>query len=356
MNTFLTILLFLLLLSAIICIHELGHLAAAKKFGVYCYEFSFGMGPLLFKRKKGETQYSIRAVPVGGFVAMAGEQDGDEAYPDAVVPEGRRLTDQKWWKKVIIMLAGVFMNFVMAYVIFSLILLANGGIRMSAKAVVESVVEGSPAEEAGFEAGDKIIRIEKEDGSSIEPDTFLDMQTFITDGQEETYTIERDGETITLTLTPAEDEETGGYYIGITGEAGDVVEINFLNCWYWGGYEFGLMVKLMFQAIATLFHGSGMQNLSGPVGIYQATKTYASMGVSSYMFLIAEMSLNVGIFNLLPLPVLDGGQVVITLAEAIAHRQLNEKVKIALMLICWTLLIALMLFVTWNDVVRLIQS
>ena len=102
-----TIIYFLLLLSAIILIHEAGHLVAAKFFGVYCYEYSFGMGPLLFKKKGKETQYSVRCLPIGGYVAMAGEQDGDELYPDVVVPEGRRLTDKKPWQKIIIMLAGV---------------------------------------------------------------------------------------------------------------------------------------------------------------------------------------------------------------------------------------------------------
>ena len=113
-----TIIYFLLLLSAIILIHEAGHLVAAKLFGVYCYEFSFGMGPVLLKHKGKETQYSLRALPVGGFVAMAGETDGDEAYPDVEVPAGRRLTEKKPWQKIIIMLAGVFMNFVLAFMIF----------------------------------------------------------------------------------------------------------------------------------------------------------------------------------------------------------------------------------------------
>ena len=111
-----TIIYFLLLLSAIILIHEAGHLVAAKLFGVYCYEFSFGMGPVLLKHKGKETQYSLRALPVGGFVAMAGETDGDEAYPDVEVPAGRRLTEKKPWQKIIIMLAGIRYNRFRGYI------------------------------------------------------------------------------------------------------------------------------------------------------------------------------------------------------------------------------------------------
>lgn len=136
-----TIIYFLLLLSAIILIHEAGHLLAAKLFGVYCYEFSFGMGPVLLKHNGKETQYSLRVLPVGGFVAMAGETDGDEAYPDVKVPAGRRLTEKKPWQKIIIMLAGVFMNFVLAFMIFSLVILHNGTFASSPKAVVSTVVE-----------------------------------------------------------------------------------------------------------------------------------------------------------------------------------------------------------------------
>ncbi|MDD6560188.1 MAG: RIP metalloprotease RseP [Lactimicrobium massiliense] len=348
-----TLILFFLLLSVIITIHEAGHLFAAKKFGVYCYEFSFGMGPVIFKRQKGETQYSIRALPIGGFVAMAGEQDGDEAYPDVHVPEGRRLTEQKWWKKVIIMLAGVFMNFVLAYAIFVGIALAAGGVQMSPEPVVGSVVASSPAEQAGFEAGDRIIKITAEDGSSVKPKTFLDMQSFNTEGQACVYTVERDGQTLELTVTPAYDEESGAYLIGITSVEGKYVKVTPANCLYFGGYYMVTMTRLMFQAIGTIFHGSGLKQLSGPVGIYKATGQAASMGFSSYMLLIAELSLNVGIFNLLPLPVLDGGQVVITLGEAICRHKLNEKVKTGLMLGCWALLIVLMVFVTWKDIASL---
>lgn len=351
-----TIIYFLLLLSAIILIHEAGHLVAAKLFGVYCYEFSFGMGPVLLKHKGKETQYSLRALPVGGFVAMAGETDGDEAYPDVEVPVGRRLTEKKPWQKIIIMLAGVFMNFVLAFMIFSLVILHNGTFASSPKAVVSTVVENSPAEKAGFQSGDKILEITKKDGSSIKPETFMDMQAFSSGyADEETYKIDRDGEILSITLTPEYSEEQDAYLIGITGERSEYVDVNILNCWKFGLEEMGAITKLMIVTIAGLiFHGAGMSQLSGPVGIYQATETYASMGLSAFLLLIAQLSLNVGIFNLLPLPVLDGGQVVITLLEWITNRKFSTKIKTAIMIACWVLLIGLMVFVTWNDIARLI--
>lgn len=352
-----TIIYFLILLSLIIVIHEAGHLFAAKRFGVYCYEFAFGMGPLIWQKQGKETKYSIRAIPIGGYVSMAGETDGDEMYPDIEVPDERRLIHKPWWQKIIIMLAGVFMNFLLAWVIFSTVILSTGSFAEPAKAVVDQVVAGSPAEAAGFEPGDIIRKIYKSDGSSVSPKTYIDMQTFSAgyDG-EETYIVERNGQEVEIKVTPRYDEEAEAYLIGIVGPAGTVNKVNLLNCWYYGAMEMGIIARLLFTTIAGFFHGSGLSQVSGPVGIYQATETYAAMGFASFMLLVAQLSLNVGIFNLLPLPVLDGGQVVITLAEAIAHKELNQKIKIGLMAACWVLLIGLMLFVTWNDISRLFFS
>ena len=349
----LTFILFILLFTVLIMVHEAGHLIAAKKFGVYCYEFSFGMGPLLFSKKFKETQYSIRALPIGGYVAMAGEEGDDEVYPGVQVPEGRRITDQVWWKRAIIQLAGIFNNILLAYFIFCMVVLAAGGISTSPEPVVDSVIAGSAAEVAGFEAGDRIIEIQKEDGSSIKPAEFIDMQTFITDDSTLTITVERDGTEEVFTVTPEYSEEEERYMIGVNAPEGKVAEVNLLNCWYYGAYEMVMLTRLMFQAIINIFQGAGLSNLSGPVGIYQATETYVKMGFESYMLLIAQLSLNLGIFNALPLPVLDGGQFVITVAEAVTRRRLNEKIRVGLMLTCWALLIGLMIYVTWNDIVRL---
>ncbi len=350
-----TILYFLILLSVIITIHEAGHLLAAKKFGVYCYEFSFGMGPVLFKRKKGETQYSIRAIPMGGYVAMAGETDGDDLYSDVEVPEGRRITDQIWWKKIIIMLAGVTMNFLLAWVIFSLIYLSQGVYYASPESVIGRVESGMPAEAAGFQPGDRVIAISKADGTSTKVETFLDMQMFSPDsGDTMTYTVIRNGEEIRLEVTPVYDEENQSYRIGIVAAESRAIPISILNCWKYGALEMKEIGTLMFRTIGSLLRGKNLNQLSGPVGIYQATETYAAMGLSAFLFLLAQLSLNVGMFNLLPLPVLDGGQVVITLCETAVRRPLNEKVKMGIMAVCWVVLIGLMIFVTWNDISKLL--
>ncbi len=352
-----TFIYFLLLLSVIICIHEGGHLAAAKFFNVYCYEYSFGMGPALLQKKGKETIYSIRAIPIGGFVSMAGEADGDEAYPDVEVPAGRRLNELVPWKRIIIMLAGVFMNFVLAWVIFSLIMLGNGSYSDSPKAMIGEVMENSPAEAAGLKAGDIVKTITSEGGNSVKPKTYLDMQMFLAENNGEAvfYTVERDGETMTFEIVPEYMEEYERYMIGIVGPEAETHPVGFLNCWKYGLIEMQTLTVLMLRTLASLLRGYGLNQLSGPVGIYSAAGEAASMGALAFLFLVGELSLNIGIFNLLPLPVLDGGQVVLTLCEMTAGRPLNTKIKTGIMAVCWVLLIGIMLFVTWNDISRLIH-
>ncbi|MBE6122965.1 MAG: RIP metalloprotease RseP [Erysipelotrichaceae bacterium] len=351
-----TIIYFLLLLSVIICIHEAGHLAAAKIFNVYCYEYSFGMGPLLFQKQGKETKYSIRALPIGGYVSMAGETDAQDVYPDVEVPEGRRLNDIAKWKKIIILLAGVFMNFVLAWLIFSMIMLGTGAYAESPKAEVGSLMENSAAEKAGFLPGDKILTVTKADGNSANPKTYLDLQVFLADNEdgELLYTIQRGEQVLDITVTPEYNEEHGSYLIGIVGPDAEVRSVNLLNCWWYGVLEMRSIMRIMITTLISLIHGFGLNQLSGPVGIYNAAGEAASYGLASFVMLIGELSLNVGIFNLLPVPVLDGGQVVVTLVEAVLHRELNEKLKTAVMAACWVLLIAMMLYVTWNDISRLI--
>ncbi len=350
-----TIIYFLILLSVIICIHEAGHLLTAKMFGVYCYEYAFGMGPTLAEKKGKETVYSIHAIPIGGFVALAGETDGDAVYPDVVVPEGRRITDIKPWKRIVVMLAGVFMNFMLAWIIFSMIYLSVGAYGRSPKPYVESVMENTPAERAGFEGGDLIVSISLTDGTSVKPKDFTDMQMFLAQyaDQELIYVVERNGQNVTLPVTPEYNEERDAYMIGIVGPDLEVEEVNLLNCWRYGAEEMSSIAGLLLRTLRQLIRGKGLNQLSGPVGIYNATAEYASLGFLSFMFLMAELSLNVGIMNLLPLPVLDGGQVVLVLAEKVIGKPLNQKVKAAIMGACWIILISIMVFVTWNDISRL---
>jgi regulator of sigma E protease len=345
---------FILVLSVIIVIHECGHLLAAKAFGVYCYEFSLGMGPKIFSFQKKETKYTLRLIPIGGYVAMAGEQEDDmELYPDINVPKNRSIKGISYWKRIVIMIAGVVMNFVLCWVIISGILIQNGEYALSPKPIVNTIVENSPAASAGFETGDLIKKVVFADGTVIKPKEFTDLSTFtISYGDEMTYTVERDGQLIDIKVK-GQATEDGIYMVGIGAPASEVVKINLLNA---GKYGFDYMVDMtgsIFKSLTRLVQGNGLDQLSGPVGIYQVTAQQASLGLSNLLLLIALLSLNVGIFNLLPLPVLDGGRIILTLVEMIIGKPLNKKFELGIMTASMVLLFGLMIFATWQDIVRI---
>lgn len=347
------LIIFLLVLSFIVAIHEFGHLLAAKSFGVYCYEYAIGMGPQFWKVRKKETTYALRLLPIGGFVAMAGAPEDDENYPDIEVPKGRHLTEKKTWQRIVVMLAGVIMNFLLAWVLFSICLVSTGRYQEQPKAIVGEVFKNSAASEAGLQSGDIIQDIASPSGNHVKPYLFSEMPKFES-SEAYTVTVLRNGESKTFTIRPKYNEKEKRYLIGISSKPSPIKKVNFWNMWWYGALTFKEVSGLMAKTIVHLFQGIGLKNIAGPVGIYQATSQSASMGLIPLLFLMAQLSLNVGIFNLLPLPVLDGGQIVMTLIEAILHRPLKEKYKLWVMLACWVLLIGLMIFVTWNDISRLL--
>lgn len=199
MSGIVNLLWFVLILGAIVIVHEFGHLLAAKKFGVYCKEFSIGMGPLLWQKQKGETAWSIRALPIGGFVAMAGEDEESDEKDELDIPFERTLNGIKPWKQVIVMAAGAFMNVLLAWLIFIGITAYQGSVSVPPKPIVASVVENSPAQKAGFHVGDEIIRLEnKSKKETLTPDSTREIMEFLHISRGITYTVLRDGKQVTL--------------------------------------------------------------------------------------------------------------------------------------------------------------
>lgn len=344
-----TIIYFVLILSVIIIIHELGHLITAKYFNVYCEEFSIGMGPAIFKKKFKETTFAIRALPLGGFVAMAGEEGVEQEN----IPFERTIKGISWWKQVIVMAAGACMNILLAWGLFIGITAAQGRVSVPAEPVVQSFTDNSAAQEAGFQIGDRILNLSS-GGESITPDTFDEVSEHISYyGTEETiFQVQRGEELLSITLTPRYHEETQRYLAGFSTKA-QIKDISFLESFQYGTEKMVDGSTSIFRALGKLIKGVGLENLSGPVGIYQITAQTTESGLLSTISLIGLLSLNIGIFNLLPLPVLDGGRIFITLIEKITGCKLSGKVEGVIMMAGVILLIGLMVFATWQDIVRL---
>lgn len=349
METIINILVFILILSLIIVIHELGHLIAAKKFGVYCSEFSIGMGPALLKWKKGETTWSLRAIPLGGYVQMAGEEG-----VELDVPHERTINGIKPWKQIVVMAAGAIMNVLLAYAVFTGLFMAQGVASVPSDPVISSVIENSPAATVGMQANDKIVKITMPDGSSYVPETFDDLGKALDHYQEGMllFTVDRDGKQIDFKLTPQWNEDYQAYMIGVKAE-GKVKNISWYEAFYYGGKELVDMTGQIMVGLGNLIRGVGLKDVSGPVGIYQATSQVANAGLIALVMWLGLLSLNVGIFNLIPIPILDGGRILIVLVEKAIGHKLSEKVQTAVMMAGLVLIIALMLFATANDIGRL---
>ncbi len=351
----LTLIIFILIVGFLIVIHELGHLLAAKWANVYCYEYSIGMGPLLYKHQFKETQFSIRAIPIGGYVAMAGEDEaGAQAYPGVVVPAGRHLYEVKKWKQIIVMLAGVTMNVIVAFGLMACAIFINGGyndlsIRPS---IVTSVVDGSPAQQAGLQANDHIIALTDETGSTIEVDDFNDVIPYI-DGSTITLTVENNESTRDVVITPIYDETTQSYLLGITTPSGVWKNATLFNV-IPGSYSLlKEMTIAIVDAFVGIFTGDGLTNVSGVVGAYQATDQVISMGVVSVLMFIAMFSLNLAIFNAIPIPALDGGRVLLLILEVILGNRVSKKMESNLITASFILIFGLTILITAKDILNL---
>lgn len=353
MQTIINIAVFVLILGLIIFIHELGHFITAKKFGVYCSEFSLGMGPKLFSKKVGETEYELRALPIGGFVAMAGEidQQDNEAFKN--VPYERTINGIKTWQKVVVMLAGVFMNFVLAIVV--LVGIYNFNAFPTNSNILGGIVENSPAAESGLQSGDEIITITI-DGTEYEIESFTDIASTMAaiDSEEEIYpvyvTYVRGDNTNEVEVASKQNEANTSYLLGIKQET---KSLSFYESISNAIVTFGEYASLIFIALGKLITDTSntVGQLSGPAGIYQVSAEVTESGDFVNLFnLMALLSINIGIFNLLPIPGLDGSQVIFALIEKVIGREIPVKLRVGLQIVGMALIFGLMIFVTINDI------
>jgi len=346
----LTLLLFIFILGIIVLVHELGHFLWAKKFGVYIYEFSIGMGPVIFskKRKKDGITYNIRALPIGGFVSMAGEVFED----DRSVPKDRCLCNKPIWQRIIVMAAGVINNFILAIILLFVMSLIWGSNSLTPK--VDAVVEGYPMAEAGIVKGDVIKSINNKKISTWDEAQIL--LYYKNNNEYYEFTIEHeDGKIENYKITPKEEKKEDGTETKVFG-----VQINQEETFgLWSKIKFSFekfwaVVSSMWLTVVGLVTGKiNVDALSGPVGIYTVVGQSASLGMSYIIYLIAYLSINVGVINILPFPAFDGGRILFLVIEKIKGSPVNQKFENWCHTIGFILLMILILFVTINDIIKL---
>ncbi len=365
----------LLMLSLLIFVHEGGHFIAAKKCGVHVYEFALGMGPkvLSFKRKNDPTEYTLRAFPIGGFCAMAGEEGEDDESLD----KDKFMCNKSKIKRIIILVAGVTMNFITAIILLFIIGLSFGSTEQ--KSIIGRVETGSPADVAGLKVNDKIIecngyKISTWDKLTIvtnlkNKNNYYEYKVEHEDGSVDTYKITPDeyvvigSETIKLDennkledvlkkYNKKESEVTVSKLVGIG--APSEIKKDFLSALKYAFSKFGSIVSTMLLILGSLFTGKlGLSALSGPVGMYSIVGTVASLGFANLIYLTAYLSINLGVLNILPFPAFDGGRVLFVLIEAITRKKVDPKIEGYFHSIGFILIMLLMVYITFQDVLRL---
>lgn len=346
----LTLIYFVLILGIIVLVHEFGHFFFAKLFGIYVYEFSIGMGPKIFgwKSKKGETDYSIRAIPIGGYCSLAGENlDSDD---QAKIPEDRRLQSKKPWQRFLVMFFGAGNNFLLAILLLFVIGLGWGAV--SSDAIITELVKDNPAEKAGLQVGDRIKKI---NGHKIVSND--DVSIYIQVEKKDkpiTFTVDRNGKDVDIDVTPVKEEVDGTsiYRIGVISEG--KTEHGFIPAVKYAFNKLGALFRQMIITLRGLFSGGlSVKQLSGPVGIYNIVGTQAQAGIQNVLYLIALLSVNVGFINLLPFPAFDGGRILFLIIEKIKGSPVKAETENKIHTIGFILLLILMLYITFNDIIKL---
>ena len=348
-----TIVLFVLVFGVIVVGHELGHFLLAKANGITVVEFSVGMGPKLLRFKKGGTEYSLRLLPIGGACMFEGEDGLDN---DNGTPSEGAFPKASVWARISTVFAGPFFNFILAYILAMIVV----GYAGSDRPVINGLIDGYPAQEAGMQPGDVITRM---NGERIYVAREIWLNTYV--GAGETMKVEflRDGEKHTVTLVPKYDEEEERYLLGFNGY-GDYVDCRNAGIFKYSYYEVRYSLRATIKSLGMLIQGKASKDdISGPIGVAQVigevkeqAEPYGIWMVILNMINIALLlSVNLGVMNLLPLPALDGGRLVFLIIEAIRGKPVPPDKEGMVHFAGFVVLMVLMVFVMFNDISRLFR-
>ena len=413
---------FLFVFSVIVIIHEFGHYYFAKKAGILVREFAIGMGPKIFQVRKGETVYTLRLLPIGGYVRMAGhDEDEQEIKPGmmitieldkenivqklnfdehliiensvpfqieeadlhrsmtlsgyfvnseekvnltvskqatiiesdgtevVVAPIERQFNSASLWNRIKTNAAGPMNNFILSIIIFIIVGFMQGGVP-SNDPVIGQVSDQSAAHEAGLQTSDKIISI---DGVDIH--SWDEMTSIVRSSADKTLsmTIQRNGDTKNVSITPKSVEGQNGSKIGQLGVT-RTLDTSILSILGYGFTQTISVIVLVLSALGSIFtKGFNLNQLGGPVAIYSLTSQVAKNGLIDLLSFMGMISANLGVMNLLPIPALDGGKLVLNFIEGIRKKPLDPEKEGYLTIAGAIFLFALMLLVTWNDIMKL---
>lgn len=356
-----TVLAIVVVFGTVIFVHEFGHFIVAKKSGVKVDEFAFGFGPKMFSFQFGETLYSVNWIPLGGYNKFQGEVtenysgpvlEGEGSQQSSSRDQSRDFMAQPWTQRILIALAGPFMNYVMAFMLFVGMLVIWGEPFQTNKTEVGEVMAGMPAEAAGLKPGDHVLSVE---GETTED--FISVATRISrrPGLSTTLAVSRDGQQRYVTVVPIDDNGRGMIGIRPADPKTDHRPINFSSALKKGAWQcWNISAGTIYYLYLSVTERR-KPDLAGPIGITREIARSAQRGMEDLIYLVAMISVAIGLFNLFPIPLLDGGHVVYYLVEGIQRRPVSEKFMSKFNMVGLALLLSLLVFATFSDIQRLFK-
>jgi len=363
-----TVILFILILAALIFVHELGHFVSAKIFGIRVDEFAIGFPPKIFGWKKGETQYNLNLIPLGGYVKIFGEDPDDESLngPDSK----RSFVNAAKWKQATILLSGIFMNIVFAWLLISISF--NFGLLTSIEdqykdkaenvsVMIFSVLRDSPSDKAGLKEGDNVLAIESGVTKKVLPNVIEIQEIIASSTNIIKIDYKRGIATGTANMIATEVLSGSPKEIGISMGLVGTVKFGFFESFYQGVRLTYIETKNITSGIYGFITGafcgkSGLlSQVAGPVGIAGMVGRASGLGISFLLGFIAMISINLAVLNLVPFPALDGGRVLFVLIEVIIRKRIKPEIANLLNMIGFILLMALMLYITYKDILKLFK-
>lgn len=337
----------LIIIAVLILVHEWGHFIAARRVGIPVHEFSLGFGYLLFSTTRDGTQYSLRLIPLGGYVRMAGEEPGDTENPEG-------FNTRTPLEKMRVAFAGPVMNFVLAIIIFIITFAVIGVTKPIDEAVIGEVIKDKPAYTAGLKSGDKILAINGQDVASW--NEFMTIIQKSPTNKPLQLKISRGEQTKIMVMTPVLNESTGKPIIGVVNKY-TFERVGVITAVKMGFVQTYQLTVALLSGLGMLFTGAASTaDLAGPVGITNMIGDAARGGMVYLLSFTAFLSINLGILNLLPIPALDGSRIVFAMVEAIRRKPMDPEKEGFIHWIGFMFLMLLIVVVTYNDILRLIKG
>ncbi len=331
MQTFIN---FIIIFNLIVFFHEMGHFIMARRHGVRVNEFALGMGPVLFSRTRGDTQYSLRILPLGGFCKMEGEDESSD--------NSGSFSNKSPWQRFSIIIAGPIMNFILALILFLTLNTMTGVPSLN----ISQVMEG-PAQAAGIEAGDRIVEI---NGSRVKNWEDMVAKIGASQGEITLQVLKHQGNKEVYSLTPELSE--GRKIIGVM----QGTEKSFLGAVKYSLAQIIMIFKSFFTFFSQLFRGQvSAEDVAGPLGLVKLVDEVTKAGFYTVIFFTAFFSMNLGVMNLLPVPALDGGRLIFIILEIIRKKPLDPDKEGLIHLVGFIFLMLLMVFVTYLDIQKWIM-